>query len=145
MGKSSLFWENYLVFSCLVFSLLRFTIQPNFFIQPNLHFRGELKRCRRRHLLRIILRQGKKSSLRSLFSPLETSLVLVQLKYKTTHANIIYSRLRQFACQFELDRKVRLAYLLNLFDCLQILATAKAKGWILKEGKQRMQNDLSFK
>ena len=57
---------------CIHFILLRLTIQPKLLVKPNLHFRGELKRCRRRHLLRITLRQGKKSSLRSLFSPLET-------------------------------------------------------------------------
>ena len=74
-----------------------------------------------------LARMTRHSSLRCfpLWKPL---LTLLESKHKATHANIIYSRLLQFACQFELVSLVRLTRSISLFDCLQVLAKAKAKG-----------------
>ena len=109
------------------------------FVQPNLHFRGELKRCRRRHLLRITLRLRIGESHFVLFPLLKnpTPLTLLQLKHKVTHANGGIRDCDSSPNEFEIARKVRLTRLINRLDCLQFFAKRKAKKGFLKGKNQR--------
>ena len=115
-------------------------LHPNFFVQPCHRYRGDDKRCRRRHLLSITLRQGDKSLciyckqyLHCAVFPFGYPFCLCVVK---TWSDSRQYHLSVFATdtpvKFELVCEVRLTWLINRLVCLQVLAKRKTKKGFLK-------------